>query len=112
MLLTDTNRSLEVKLGGAIVTTQPTWTIAYVDITQATTEVFAEADDDGALNSMTAVVMAAAPAAGKTRQIKAFSVYNDDTAQVVVIVQKDHAGTKRRICKVPLEPGESLHYDG
>lgn len=109
ILLDATTKSLELVLGGAITTTQPTFTAHYVDLDSS----FALSDageGDGATNSTTAVTAVAAPASGHRRQVKYLSVYNGDTVAAVVTVRINNNSTLRTIVKTTLQPGETLQY--
>lgn len=80
MIILDTiSKSLVAVLAGAVSANQPIFTVAYAD-TDGTA--FAEASNDGTLNSATPVELVAAPASGHRRVIKSISIYNADTASV------------------------------
>lgn len=110
MKLDATTKSLEIILAGAITTTALPFAISYVDINQSTGEVTAMSEGDGTSNNTTAVTVAAAPAATTTRQIDFMSVYNADTVAATVTVRINNNGTFRILCKVVLQPGDTLFY--
>lgn len=112
IILDATTKSLEVKLGGAITTTQLPFVVHYVEITTADQSVSAESESDGTTNSTTAVTMVAAPAAGKVRVIKSISIPNVDTVAAAVIIQYNNNGTTRRIWKGTLAVDDNLCYEG
>lgn len=107
LLLTATTSSIEVVLGGAITTSQLSWTASFADITTTT---FTPGSANGATNSTTAVTMVAAPAASTQRQVKLLTIYNGDTVSETVTVQYNANGTLRPIVKAILPVGYSLLY--
>lgn len=109
-ILDDTDKSLEVKLGGAVTTNQLDWAVGYVDLLSSDQSVSAVAEADGQTNNTTAVTIIAAPASGHTRQLKALSVYNADTVAAEVIIQINHGGTARIIWLGTIQAGDTLQY--
>ena len=113
MITLDTNlKSLEIKLSGAVTTTELPWIVAYVDINQTTFGVSATTENDGTTNGATAVSMAAAPVAGQSRELKHISVFNSDTVAQTVTIQINNNGTKRIEWQSILQAGEKLVYEG
>jgi len=112
IILDSALKTLEVKLAGAITTTQLPWVVTYVDVNQSTFAVSAASEADGATNSGTAVTMVAAPGATTSRQIKFLSVFNVDTAVATVTIQLNNNGTLRIIWKGTLAVGDTLQYVG
>jgi hypothetical protein len=111
MLALDTvNKSLEVKLAGAVATTELPWIASYVDINQATLAMVASSETDGPTNGGTAVVVAAAPGAATTRKLNYFSLVNVDTAAATATVQVNNTGTKRISVTVILAVGDQLTF--
>ncbi len=110
MILDSTLKSLEVKLSGAVTTTELPWTVSYIDIDQTTFAATQAAEADGTTNGATAVTMAAAPSAGQSRQIKTLSVYLADTVGQNVTIQINDNGTKRIVFKADLTVGDNLLY--
>lgn len=110
MILDSTLKSLEVKLAGAVATTELPWTVSYIDIDQTTLGATAASENDGTTNAGTAVTMAAAPASGKSRQIKSLSVVNVDTAAATVTIQINNNATKRIVWTGTLNIGDVLQY--
>jgi hypothetical protein len=111
MIILDTiNKSLEVVLGGAITTNQLPFTVSYVDVDQTTFAATSAASNDGQSNNTTAVTMAAAPGAGKSRQIKFISIHNKDTVSATITVQENSSGTLRTIWKGTLLTLETFVY--
>lgn len=110
MIILDTvNKSLEVKLAGAVSTSQLTFMISYVDL-DATFTLSTASEDDGVTNNGTAVTLMAAPASTHTRQVKFLTVYNADSAAATVTIQINNTGTARILTKPTLQPGETLQY--
>lgn len=108
IILDATTKSLEVKLTGAVTTTELVWhadAIDYLDSDQSVSDL---AETDGLSNGATAVTMVAAPAAAHTRHVRALTVYNQDTAAAVVTIQINNGGTKRIVWKGTLAVGDNL----
>ncbi len=110
MILDSTLKSLEVKLAGAITTTELVWTVSYIDIDQASLGATSASEGDGLTTGGTAVTMAAAPVSGKSRQIKTITVFNQDTVAAVVTIQINNNGTKRIAWQGTLSVGDTLQY--
>lgn len=110
ILLDDTDKLLEIVLAGAHATTAPPFTSSYTDINQSTFAVSAMGELDGVANGATDVTVVAAPGATTTRKVQHLSVYNVDTAAVVLTVQLDHGGTNRIVWKGTLAVGDTLIY--
>src|SRR5574342_469037 len=102
IVLDSTLKSLEIKLGGAITTTQLPWVVSYVDILSSDQSVSTYSEADGVTNSTTAVTMVAAPASGHPRTIIGFSVFNADTVAAETIIQYNNNATTRKILDVTL----------
>jgi hypothetical protein len=107
LILDNVNRKIEIVLAGAITTNQLPFTASYVDITPTS---FTPATNDGATNSTTVVIMAAAPASSTQRQLKFVNIYNADTVAATVTVQLNDNGTIRILVKTALSPGQTLQF--
>jgi hypothetical protein len=103
-------KSLDLVLGGAVTTNQLEYSGSYVDVTDATGEVAAEASVDGTSNNTTHVVMVAAPSAGVTRHVTELTIYQKDTVAAEVIVKLNNNGTRRVKIDADLDPQSSLVY--
>jgi hypothetical protein len=90
MILDDTNVSLEAVLEAAVATTQPDFVVEWIEHTTTAATPDANA---GALNGVTAAELVAAPGASAAREIKRLSIYNRDTAEIVVRVRLKRAST-------------------
>lgn len=110
LLLDATTKSLEVKLAGAVATTELPFVAGYVDMSQATFGLSAAGENDGTTNGATAVEVAAAPGASTTRKLNYFSLVNVDTASVTATVQVNNSGTKRISIKAILAVGDQLEF--
>jgi len=104
MLVLDTARKLSCVLSGAITTNQLEYVSSYAD---ASSSAFTEGINVGATNNTTAVDIVASPASGQ-RLVKTVWICNKDTVAATVTVYIDQSGTTRRICKITLQPDESL----
>lgn len=107
IILDAINRSLEIKLAGAISTNNLPVVVSYVDVTTLT---YGPLSTPTVTNGVAAVTIAAAPAASTQRQIKYISVTNTDTATATVIIQYNDNGTIRQIIKVTLGLLDTLFY--
>lgn len=105
-----TTKSLEIKLAGAVATTQCPFVCSYVDISQITFGLTGSGETDGTTNNTTAVTVAAGPAATTSRKINYLSVVNVDTAAIVLTVQLNNNGTARTCWKGTLAVGDSFTY--
>lgn len=110
IVLDATTKSLEVKLAGAITTTQLDITCHCVDILDSDQSVSDIVNTDTVTNNTTAVTAMAAPAAGHTRVVKTLTVFNNDTVSATVTVQYNSNSTIYIINKVTLASGEQLIY--
>lgn len=105
-----TTKSLEIKLAGAVATTELPFVASYVDINQSSFAMTGSGESDGVTNGSTAVTAAAAPAATTTRKLNYLSVVNVDTAAVTLTVQVNNAATKRISFKATLQVGDQLSF--
>lgn len=110
MVFDSTLKSLEVILGGAIVTNQLTWATSWVDIDQTTFGASSVQETDGLTNSAVAVTIIAAPSAGKSRQVKFLSVYNGDTVPTLVTIRINNSGVFRTVFQATLAVGDTVYY--
>lgn len=110
IILDDTTKSLEIKLSGAVTTTELPFTVSFVELTDSDQSVNDVTSGDGATTGTTAVKMVTAPASGRTRQVKHLTVYNADTVAATVIVQINNNGTTRILVKTTLDVGDTLEY--
>lgn len=101
---------LEAVLGGAVATSQPEFHVDYMDVNLAGVET-KELMVRGALNSTTDVVLLAAPEQAFVRRITRMTIYNKDTASVLVTVKTDDGTTERIYLKQTLATLESLHWE-
>lgn len=112
MNLDTTLKSLEVKLGGAITTSQPTFVAHYTDINQSNIAITAISEVDGLANGVTPVTVVAAPAAGNTRKITELTIENTDTITQIITVSLNDNGTKQPIVVLQIAAGSTLQYNG
>lgn len=110
LVLDSTLKSLEIKLAGAITTTQLPYVTSYVDINQSTFAVTGSSESDGTSNGATAVTAVAAPGAATSRKLNFLSVFNVDTVQATVTVQVNNNGTLRICWRGLLAVGDTLQY--
>lgn len=105
-----TNRSLEVKLGGAAATTEPTVVVCYSD-KNPNADTYVGATKRTQTTGVTAVTIAAAPASSVViRDIDFINVANRDTAAIVVTVQYNDNATIAPLLVVTLAVGDCLDY--
>lgn len=107
IILDATTKKLQALLAGAVAANQCPIVASYVDLT---TTSFLSGQSDTATNNGTAVDIVAAPAASTQRQVKYLSLYNADTAAVVLTVRYNDNATLRTLVKVTLAVGSTLTY--
>lgn len=107
MILDATNKSITVKLGEVIATTQLDVAADWEDITSTT---FVAGATDTVTNSTTAVTAVASPAASTQRRVKELSVYNVDTIAHIVKVQLLNNATTRVRFSGSVPSGSTLLY--
>lgn len=110
LVLDSTLKSLEIKLSGAITTTQLPYVASYVDINQSTFALSGSSESDGTTNNTTAVTVVAAPGATTSRKLNYLSVFNVDTVQATLTIQLNNNGTTRICWKGLLAVGDTLQY--
>ena len=110
MILDAVTKSIELKLGEAIVTAQLEWILEAADLLAANASLTAVVTGDGLTNGVTAVVVLAAPAALHLRQVRLLTVYNADTIPHTVIAQLHSGANIRRYPVQTIAPGESYFY--
>ena len=110
MILDATTKSLEIKLGEAVASTNCDVIACWGDYTATT---FTPGETGTVTNGVTAVAAAAAPAASTQRLVQEVTVYNADTIAHLVILQvHDTAGggTVRVFRRRVLAPLEDWSY--
>jgi len=109
LILDTTAKSITAVMAGAAAATNPDFTSHYAD---ATATAFTEGGNDGVMNGTTPVTLVAAPSASTRRIIKAISIQNRDTAEVVITINLVSAGGTRQIWKGILQVGDTWTLDG
>ena len=99
-------KSLELVLGST-PTAEMSWASSYVGLSTLT---FVPASDDGLTTGTTPVTIVPAPVGGKQHQLKHLSVINTDSVARLFIVQLNDSGNARPVCRVTLDPGDTLSY--
>lgn len=107
IVLSATNKKIQVVLAGAITTSQLDCYAAWRDFDSTT---YVAGDFGVATNSTTDVDLVAAPAASHYIVVDYLSVYNKDTAAATVSVKYDVAGTEKILWKGLLAVGYKLEY--
>lgn len=110
IILNATTKSLEVKLAEAAATTELPVVSGYVDVSTADFTMTGAIEADAITTGGTAITIIAAPAAATSRQVKYLSLYNIDTAAVIVTVQVNNNGTLRIVWRGTLAVGDNLFY--
>jgi hypothetical protein len=109
LVLDQTDRSLVIKLAGAVTTNQLDFTAHYADTTTTTFTPGCNIDDT---NDTTEVTLVAAPAASTQRQVKCIIVHNMDTVSATVIIEYADDAVRRRICRETLAANATLRLEG
>lgn len=107
IVLSATNKKLQVVLAGAIATSQLDCYAAWRDFDSTT---YVAGDFGVATNNTTDVDLVAAPAASHYIVVDYLSVYNKDTAAATVSVKYDVAGAEKVLWKGLLAVGYKLEY--
>jgi len=105
--LDSTLRKLEIVLGGAVATTQPSFVASWSD---ATTGGYVGGATPGNANGVTAVTVVAAPAASTVRDVDYLAVLNRDTASATATIRYNDNSTLYPIITIALNPGDQLSY--
>jgi hypothetical protein len=101
-------RSIQVSLGGAVATNQASWAATY--LTGESQHATATGNTNGA--SAVTVVPAPTGVGYSVNQLLSLSLWNKDTAQIVVTVTYvDTAGTNHILQSLALQTNESLTYE-
>jgi hypothetical protein len=107
IILNGTTQSFQAVMGAAAATTNPTFSVSYVDVNL--TSLVTSNTTDGSLNGTTPVTILA----GTTDQlnVKTVSIFNADTIQQIITVYKNISSSLYSLVKYTLNPGDSIHYD-
>jgi hypothetical protein len=109
MIILDGNtQTFQAVLGGAVSTDQPEFQVSYGKLNA--NDLNSYLTNQGELNDTTDVTLVAG-VASRQIGIKSISVFNRDSAQVVVTFKKDISATDRSVYRVTLEANESVHYE-
>lgn len=108
IILDSTKKSLQIKLGGSVATSQLPYTASWVDINQSSFAIVGVGSSDGTTNNTTAVTVISSPASGVTRQVKSLTVQNADTTSETLTLQYNDAGIVRTIVSIALDIGDQL----
>lgn len=110
MLILTPTEKLQIKLAGAVTTNQLDVVSNYIDRTSANVTT-SELQFDTVTNNTTAVDIVSSPGAGLKRIVKSISVFNADTANATITIQRV-TGTGTRVeIKVTLQTLERLGYE-
>ncbi len=105
IILSATNRSIEVVLGDSVDTNELHITASWCDLVT-----FGPDGDVYITNGTTPVTVVPAPGSGERRQLKELTVVNKDLVANQVIVQFNKNGTIRTIFSAMLDAGDNLQY--
>ena len=97
-------------MSGAPATNQLPWTAHWLDVTTSTQALLTLGETDGVTNSATPVTAVAAPAAGVTRTIKSFTLYNADTTGAQATVRYNNGSSTRVLVSPLLGVGDTLEF--
>jgi hypothetical protein len=109
LILDAVSKSITLVLAGAKATVDCDIVASWADDTGTT---FVEGSTDLVSNGTSPVTVVAAPAASTRRVIKTISIYNADTAPVVISINFVSAGGTRIVAKVSLAIGDTWTLGG
>ena len=104
-----TNRSLEVKLGGAAATTEPTVTVCY-SLKNPNSDTYVGAPDFTQTTGATAIALVAGPGGVSILDIDYLSMPNLDTAAITATLQINDNTVIRPLFKVLMAIGDCVIY--
>lgn len=110
LVLANPTDSIELKLSGAVATTELPWTAHWVDVLTTDQSVSAIGKTDGTSSGATVVTMVPGPGLGHTRTVKSLSVFNADSTGATVTVRLNNATTTRIFVQPLLSTGDTLEY--
>lgn len=106
IILDSTSQSLTL-VTTAPATTQVDWDVSYVDVTTTT---YTPTGTNGVGTGSSPVTIVPAPSSSHQIQIKKITVYNADSANITITIQKLVTATNYVLCKVTIAPNETLQY--
>lgn len=107
MVIDNTNETIELVLGGAVTTSQATFSCSFNEFSTTT---FSGNETNGTSNNTTPVTLIGSPSAGFQRQLRELILENNDTASMTVTVRYNNSSVTRIIIKATLDPSDSLTY--
>lgn len=110
MILDLVTETIRVVLEGAVTLNELEWTASWADH-DPVGERFTPAGTHGLTNGTTPVDVITSPSANVQRQAKMITVFNSDTADATVVVQKFDGTVTRRWIRALLEPNWSLQWE-
>lgn len=110
IVLSNVSSSVEVVLTGAAATTELPWVSHWLDVTTADQSLTTIGETDGVTIGATGVTVVAAPAAGHTRTLKSFTLYNGDTTGAKATVRFNNGVSTRIMVSPLLAVGDTLEY--
>jgi hypothetical protein len=108
IILNGSSQILQAVMGAAATTTEPSYSISYVDVIGASLQTGNATV--GVLNGTSNVNMLTGSSTDQY-SVKSLSIFNQDTVAQTVTVQKSVSSTIYPLYKETLNPGDSLHYD-
>lgn len=108
IILDDTTKSLQIRLGSLVTTNEISFMSSWVDGTVTT---YTPVSADGETAGTTWVTLVPAPAAATQRQLKQLVVRNADTQNASVELAVKVGANRRVILTLELIPGSHLSYD-
>ena len=111
MILNSPTEEIRAYLGGAVAATEPEFFSSYTDVNdQDSAAIFEPKNLSGVLAGATPVVVVGSPAADVQRQVRYLSVYNLDSALVVVNIEKRDGADRVPLFRATLLTDEVLIY--
>lgn len=108
VILDTTSKSLIAVMSGAPATTQPDFALSY---STKTATGLTGVNAHGTLNGTSEVTLVSAPASSAQNVLVECSIYNADTASIIIFLKEADGATRRIKSKVTLPVNYTLHYE-
>jgi hypothetical protein len=107
MIINNTNETIEIVLGGNVVSTQASFVCSFNEISPTTITPF---QTNGTSNNTTVVTVMGSPSSSNQRQLREINIRNNDTSPITLIVRFNNTSITIQIYRVVLQRNETLIY--